>query len=192
MCTYLIFFLLFTRAWSGNSNDTLESFESNELETALEHLASLEGQFKIGSCFVEIKYCKKCRTYDQANSRLAGDVYILDADGDERYVPIYSLKSKIEKSHGLLKSTENSFIYRFKDKNYDDRSGNYEWYDLEIVKKSNLVDIDYIEVGHSSQTERKNRTTKKWIVCGEEREEFVKKHPIKYRIRSWWWWLTHI
>lgn len=190
ICCLLFFIILNVRA--ENPECRQASFENDELGIALLHFTSLEGRYRIGSCFVEIKYCHKDQNENSGKSSFVGDVFIVDSDGNERYIPIYYAKSKTKKAHGVLKRTARTFIYRFKDKNYDDQSGDYEWFDLEIVKKVNLTEIDYIEVGYSSQVERRERTSKKWIVCGEEREEYVKNHPIKYRYRSWWWWLTHI
>lgn len=166
-------------------------FEDNELGLALIHLASLDGRHKVGSCLVEIKFCSNSSSENSENPFFVGDVFVVNGEGQERYIPIYAQKAKLKKSHGLLKRTESSFIYRFKDKNKDDLSGDYEWFDLEIVRTPNSNSIDYIEVGHSSQTERRRKEEKKWIICGDEREEYVKKHPIKFRYRSWWWWLTH-
>ncbi len=186
-----VFFIFVSNVFAESSLCQKNSFENNEEGKALLFFQSLEGRFKIGSCFVEVKYCESSSANKDGSSKFIGDVFVLDSDGDERYIPIYLTKSKVKKSHGLLMNSDRSFIYRFKDKNRDDLSGNYEWFDLEIVKKKNLSDIDFIEIGYSSQHERKKRTTKKWIVCGEEREEYVKDHPVKYRYRSWWWWLTH-
>lgn len=187
-----LIFLVFVNFQTNASECNQSGFENNDLGIALLHFTSLEGRYQIGSCLVEINYCQKSLADSSGKSSFVGDVFIVDAEGNERYIPIYYAKSKMKKSHGVLKRTDRSFIYRFKDKNMDDLSGNYEWFDLEIVKKENLVDIEYVEVGYSSQVERRERSSKKWIVCGEEREEYVKRHPIKYRYRSWWWWLTHI
>ena len=112
----IIFFLFVTNTWAEETNCKQGSFENNDLGIALLHFTSLEGRYKIGSCFVEIKYCESPTVNEDAASRFVGDVFVVDSDGDERYIPIYLTKSKTKKSHGILKRTNRTFIYRFKDK----------------------------------------------------------------------------
>lgn len=136
----------------------------------IEFLQSFEGRFSLGSCEVEIQVCNLEQNNDETRKNLLADLLIVDKKGFERYIPFYFSEFKNYKSKYLIKSNSRMLHYEFIDKNFDPFTGKDERWAVEFVKTSDLKNLKYLEVGYSSQVERTNKTSKKWIICGAERK----------------------
>lgn len=166
-------------------------YQNKDVLNLIKFLKSKEGKFQLGSCTVEIQACDYTNKEIEGDGNFAADLIILDKDGFERYIPFFIIEEKTKWNKQILFQTKKAIVYRFFDYNFDTKSGSDERWDIEIVKKNQIEEIDYLEIGYSSQTERNNKTNKKWIACGSERENFLDKHPNKHYLLSKKWWLLN-
>lgn len=157
----------------------------------IEFLKKNEGSFKLGSCLVELQVCDVLDSEETSDNSLAAEMLVTDKDGFQRYVPFYISQFKNDSAKRSYFQTKSSYVYLFTDKNYDPETGKSEKLSVEIAKKSQAQGIDYLEIGFSSEVERNNKTNKKWITCGIEREEYQRAHPLSHIFKSVWWWLAH-
>lgn len=168
-----------------------ESLKNNaNASKAFAFIRPFVGEFQMGSCRVELQVCDEASLEDRGSS-FAADMLITDAKGFERYIPFFVSAEKSNWSKDIMFLTQRAFVYRFKDRNLDPETGRFERWDVEIVKSEDLKTIDYIEIGYSSENEQEAKVGKNWIICGTDREREVLDHPVKHKIKSWWWWLKN-
>lgn len=165
-------------------------YQNSKAINAIQYLQNYEGKFSLGSCSVEIQVCDSSNKEVEGTGSMAADMLIIDKDGFQRYIPFFVLETNTNWSKEKIFQDNKALVYRFKDKNFDPETGKDELWDIEIIKKDDSKNLDYIEIGYSSESERKNDTNKKWIACGTEREEYLRTHPYKHYLKSIWWWLT--
>lgn len=169
-----------------------ENFKSNaNASKAFAFIRPFEGEFQMGSCKVELLVCDENATNEDGKTTFAADMLVTDASGFQRYIPFFVSAEKNNWSKDIMFLTERAFVYRFKDRNPDPETGKFERWDVEIVKTDDLQSIDYIEIGYSSENEQEARVGRNWIICGTEREREVLDHPVRHKIKSWWWWLKN-
>lgn len=157
----------------------------------IEFLKNNEGIFKLGSCQVELQVCDIANGEESTDNGLAAEILVTEKDGFQRYIPFYINQFKNDSAKRTYFSMKKSYVYLFADKNYDPETGKSEKLSFEIAKKSQSNEINFLEIGFSSDVERNNNTNKKWITCGTEREEYVRTHPLSHAFKSVWWWLAH-
>lgn len=153
-------------------------------------LKKYEGRTKLGSCKVEIQVCNFKNDSDN-NGTLGADLLITDAEGFQRYVPFFLNEENERWAKQVSYVGARALVYRFKDKAEDPQTGMDENYDIEIIRKENSEELDYIEIGYTGKNERVDRVNKNWIACGEEREEYLRNNPKKHKFKSLWWWLKN-
>jgi hypothetical protein len=122
---------------------------------------------------------------------MAADMLVIDKHGFQRYIPFFITKEKNKWSKQVMFQSKRAMVYRFNDYNPDLQSGSDERWDVEVVKTDDLLSLDYIEIGYSSEVERRGKVGKKWIICGTERERYIEEHPFKHKIKSLWKILTN-
>ncbi|QDK44770.1 hypothetical protein DOM22_06120 [Bdellovibrio sp. ZAP7] len=140
----------------------------------IEFLREMEGRYDLGSCHIEIQVCRVAKSSREIHGTIIADMLVVDKTGFERYVPFYIPEFDYSKTHQLEIQNSRMLHYRFRDRNYDDATGRDERWAVEFVKTPDLKKLEYIEIGYSSQSQRANKTSKRWIVCGTQREKEVK------------------
>ncbi len=177
LLTYILFFTPKIFAGFGNCPNHILSHK-NGLKM-LEFLEEVQGRFQLGSCYVELQVCNLNGTDPETRKNTIGDLLIVDKEGFERYISFFIPEFSNSQAHQMSITNDRMLHYRFNDKNYDQATGKYERWAVEFVKTSDLKKLKYIEIGFASQVERTNKTSKKWIVCGTEREEEIKNQRRK-------------
>ncbi len=163
---------------------------NHHVAEAFNFLRDLEGKHQVGSCQVELHLCDSNQTTeDDEKNYLVGDM-LITKNGFQRYIPFYVNEFKNKYSKQIIFNNNQIFAFRFRDWNEDQDSGRFERWDVEIFKKDNHT-YEALEVGYNSEIERNSESPVYWISCGTELEDFIRNHPYKYRIRAWWWWMTH-
>ncbi|AUN98084.1 hypothetical protein DOM21_10855 [Bacteriovorax stolpii] len=159
---------------------------------AIKFLRPYEGNFSLGSCSIELQVCDLNVPADDNASSFAADIVVINRSG-ERYIPFFISTEKTKWQKQVIFQNQRAFVYRLKDWNEDPETGKDEKYDIEFIRKENSKELDYIEVGFTSEVERQREgyVPPKWMACGFEREAYLREHPVKHKIKSFWWWLTH-
>lgn len=157
-----------TKADSANELTCPSAFlADSKFNPIIRFLGPLEGQYRIGSCKVEIHVCRPPKSNSQQTDQaLAADVLVTDHHGFQRYVPIYFLSQETEKVAFLPRIFRRAFHYTFHDENRNPSTGRYEFSRMEIDKTSNLKSIETIEIGYWTQVEKRQHLGKAWITCG--------------------------
>ena len=186
----IMFSNLFNNAFSEEWSCPKAALSNKATVKAIEFLKSYEGHFKLGSCKIEMQICNTDEDATNEGS-LAGDIIITDETGFQRYVPFFMIADKSSWAKQVSYLGNRAFVYRFKDKNRDTSTGSDENYDIEFIKKVKSDELDYIEIGFTSEVERDDKVNKHWIACGYEREQYLKEHPYKHKLKSKWWWITN-
>ena len=149
-------------------------------------LQDMQGRYQLGSCYVEIQTCSPNGSDPENRDNLIADMLIVDKDGFERYIPFYVPKFENSKVRQLNFQNARMLHYRLQDTNPDHATGKDERWAVEFVKTPDLLKLEYIEVGYSSEMQRAQKIPKKWIICGTDREEEVNGHPTRHKFKSWW------
>lgn len=155
----------------------------------IEKLKKFEGQFSLGSCQVELSICDFNDNKGPTYSEFAGDILITDSEGFERYVPLFFVENKSRKTKHVTAIDSKTLLYRFKDKNFDPKTGRFEKWAIEI-KQNDDTTLNYLEIAFKNQHNRFNSSEKHWVVCGKEREEQYERSPLFHTMRSWCTWVT--
>lgn len=169
MVVCLLAFGVSSDAFSGICTEHV--LNDPHLSKAIDFLKTFEGRFKLGSCEIELQVCNSAGGSDSGIENLVADLLVTDKTGFQRYIPFYFSKYHSRLSSEVHHVFRRSFLYRFKDKNFDPASGATERWDVEFVKTSDLKSLKYIEIGYTSQVQRENHINKRWIICGSEREK---------------------
>ncbi len=157
---------------------------------AFDFLRPLEGIRQVGSCQVELHICEKnLVTQDDSSNYLVADM-LITKNGFQRYIPFYVNEFKNRYTKQIIFNNGQVFAFRFRDWNRDPDSGTFERWDVEFFKNDDQT-YNALEVGYNSQSETNSESPVYWISCGIELEDFIRNHPYKYRLRAWWWWMTH-
>lgn len=168
-----------------------ELMKDKFLREAFSFLRPLEGEHQLGSCHVELRVCEEVTPVPEDNlNHLVAELLVTDKTGRERYIPFTLNEFRNRREKQIVAHGARVFAFRFRDWNQDPATGSFERWDVEIFKKQDLS-LDSLEVGYNSETELNSESPKFWISCGTELEAYIRKHPIRYRVRSWWWWITH-
>ncbi len=135
---------------------------------AVEFLKSVEGQYNVGYCKVEIH---ACREFSESNDRgdSIGDVLVTDINGKEFYTQIILPEVTSPKIHTKWQVSDKMFHYELRDVVPDKYNGLTEWYHLEILKMAGPKPTT-VELGTFSTKEawsHMSRYTFVWAVCNE-------------------------
>lgn len=151
----------------------------------IEFLQEMQGRYQLGSCYVEIQTCNPNGGEAENRENLVADMLVVDKEGFERYIPFYVPEFQSSGTRQVEMQNARMLHYKFQDNNYDTATGHDERWAVEFVKTSDLKKLEYIEIGYSSEMQRKHKIPKKWIICGTERENEVNGHPLQHKIKSW-------
>ena len=157
---------------------------------AFNFLRGLQGKKQVGSCQVELHVCDSGLSQESEGSNYLVADMLITKNGFQRYIPFYVNEFKNRYSKEIIFNDNRVFAFRFRDWNKDPASGTFERWDVEIFKNTD-DSFNSLEVGYNSESETNSESPVYWVSCGVELEEFIKNHPYKYRLRSWWWWMTH-
>ncbi len=144
-----------------------ESVSQNpERQKSIDFLRSVAGQYKIGSCKIEIHVCSGNGNDPAAVNTMAADILVTDYKGFQRYIPIYFVNTNTARTQVHAKNYRRTFNYTFRDRIPDPTNGRYERHEIEIVKTDRLTGVEYMEFGFHTQTEKQKKVGKSWIICG--------------------------
>lgn len=137
-----------------------------DLQKSVAFLQSIAGTYKLGGCQIEVHVCDPSAPQKVSLNTLAADVLVTDYKGFQRYIPVYFVNANTTRTKVRPRNFRRTFNYVFKDKIPDPVNGRYERHEVEIVKTQNLSGVEYMEFGFHTETERKKRVGKSWIICG--------------------------
>jgi len=137
--------------------------------TAHAFLASIQGRFQLGRCFIELKMCDTTEPTEFGST--VGDIGVTDRYGQFFYVNFDFSQVQTEKVKKVILNGRRMVHYEFIERLPDPINGRTEAYRLEIVKSEDLSRIEYLDLGVYNSRIRERypqlpNGKSYWINCG--------------------------
>jgi len=138
-------------------------------------LVRFKGQFDMPGCHVEILACDASVTDDHS---LIGEVYIIDADKREAYVPVAYVKSQPAKLKTVVDASRRIINYIKVDRYYEPEFGDTEIAQLELRVDQKTGQLRRLDIGTYSTNKalhQPNGNQSRWYNCGDS---YLAEHPL--------------
>jgi len=125
---------------------------------AIQFLSQFEKQLTVGSCTIEIHTCdlNSSTSNDLPQDSIAGDIYIVDKDHREFYVPLF-FPVENSSNNKIYLDTESGYLkYFYTDKNMDAVNGQKEKLGIEVYLDEKSEKINYIKASKYTSEEHKH------------------------------------
>lgn len=169
---FILCWLLIAPLWSLRVHADLVTCPSyiakdKSLLRAVNYLKSVEGNYRLGKCSIEIHVCQNIAPDDSPGS-LVGDILVTDARGRQSYLQIDFPNAQTDKRQFRIENGRIMFHYEFDDEHPDPVFGKRESVRLEFLKSENKKYLVSFEEGWYTSSDRKSRKNKSvynWTLC---------------------------